>query len=135
MLSVLFLTGLPGSSVAQHETRPAGGCRVALAAHRDPTDPTTIFRHAIPVHSDAGAQPLRSRFRMNPCDRSLKGEKLMSANGKYQLRGASDGNFVIVEEIQQQQLPIPASLYLPYKKRKRVEHPRTLNPFPLSESR
>lgn len=40
---------------------------------------------------------LKYQTTMNPGDKLLEGEKLVSANGKYQLRGTSEGDFVIEE--------------------------------------
>jgi hypothetical protein len=40
---------------------------------------------------------LKYRGQMKPGDRLLEGEKMVSPNGKFQLRGAPDGNFVIEE--------------------------------------
>jgi len=48
---------------------------------------------------EASAAKLKYQTTMKPGEKLLEGEKLVSANGKYQLRGTKDGNFVI-EEIQ-----------------------------------
>ncbi len=56
------------------------------------TDP--VVTRTRPVDNSA---TLKYQPRMKPGDRLLEGEKMVSANGQYQLRGTPDGNFVIEE--------------------------------------
>ncbi len=56
------------------------------------TDP--VVTRTRPLDNSA---TLKYQPRMKPGDRLLEGEKMVSANGQYHLRGTPDGNFVIEE--------------------------------------
>lgn len=49
------------------------------------------------VSCEASTAKLKYQTSMNKGDKLLEGEKLVSSNGKYQLRGTSSGDFVIEE--------------------------------------
>ena len=76
-------------------TRPTGPeTNTSLPARTSPTK-TSPSARTRPTGPEAAT--LKYQARMKPGDRLLEGEKMVSANGQYQLRGTTDGNFVIEE--------------------------------------
>jgi hypothetical protein len=51
----------------------------------------------VELSAQSNQATLKYKTSMKPGDKLLEGEKLVSANNKFQLRGTPDGNFIVVE--------------------------------------